>query len=768
MRVLTTNRLVEVTPGATAEIVVQVVNTGTIIDGVSARLIGVDDATVRVEPAMLPLFPDASGELVLTVEVGDTFLAGVHPLVVEVVSHTTQDVAHADVDLVVAARPSVRLGSTPRMVRARRSGRFVLDVRNQGNVPLEVELAAPATEAGVSVRLSPVALRVEPGTSAPVMAVVRGPRMVTGSEVDRTVTVELVGRRAENGRDASEAPADQADATTVQLRQRPLVSRGIITAAILVGIVGVWAAIFVFGLDGIFKNDPLAKTAPVSYYVGMDGHVAAATAEGAPAGFLQKTGLVPTDVGGSISGTVLATSDRRPVGGLLVKAFREGASRPVGMAATQTDGSYELAGLFPTTYTLQFTGPGYRPVWLSAASSGAEPADDQSGSTPTEVTVSPRLPVSVDDVLIVGKPGTLTGRVNVGDVDTEPVTQVSILRLGNFGDAAPLDAVSTIETVDGAYTFTDLPTPGTYRLTFTTPDYGNVSVVEELEGGESRTRPDVLVGAAGGSIAGVVSDENGPLGGVTVTTAVAGSTVTVQTPTVSPIGAYVIDSLPTPGTYILTFSAPGHGTRSETVELGAGENATTQNFTLLTGTTSIAGRVVLDATGTSGLGGVRVTLGGVVGPDGVSPTTTTITEGTDQGAFSFNNVAPGDYTLTFEHPSYATQTQPVHLTDTQPLNDLSYRLRSGTGTIDGRVLGVNGALLSGATITATAGATRFSAVNGDPGAAPLPEGGYLLGGLEPGWYSVTAEYDDLTPRTGLVHVVAGRTVSLDLTLRKEG
>lgn len=761
MRVSTDSRVVAVEPGGTAEIHVDVVNTGAIIDGVTARLIGLDDATVRASPALLPLFPDAQGRIVLTVELPVTFQAGRHPLVIEVLSHTTNLLAHADVDLEVAARPAVQLTSTPRMVRARRTGRFVLEVHNAGNIPLEVDLAAPPSEPGVALRLNPPTLRVEPGTTSPVMATLKGPRMLTGTELDRSLTVELVARRLQSGpvdeTDGAEAPAELTGGTVIQLRQRPVVSRGLVTALILVAIVGLWAAVFVFGLDRVFKADQVPKAAAKSYYevAAQDGRLNSAA--GVPTTFLKKSAVVAPDIGGSVSGVVRAASDGRPVGRVLVQAFRVGGTKPVGSAATQADGTYLLTGLFPTAYELKFSAEGYRPAWLSGAGGdGASPSDR------TPLSLEPAVTTAAGDTVLTGKSGSLRGTINPGDgVTPPPTTEVTVRLLTNEGGRR---FGASQKTSTGSYSFTNLVTPGTYQISFVTPGYGATSVVEELDGGEDRMRPDVLLGAAGGQISGTVEDGAGVLGGATVTTAVAGRTVSVQTPTVGDVGRFTLENLPTPGTYVVTISAPGHGSKSVPVTLEAGASAQ-RTFSLTTGTTSISGTVY--GLQHAALGGVRVTLGGVGSADGSSPTTTTITEGTAVGSFSLNDLPPGDYTLTFEHPGYAPQTQPVRLDDTTAVAGLKFQLKEDVGSITGKVTDLSGNLLPQATITASDGALHVSVVNGDPG-GELSDGGYLIAGLQPGWYSVTASLDTYKQRTGLVEVKAGGSVSLDLELRKEG
>jgi hypothetical protein len=62
MRVATDTRLLEVDPGGTAAVIVEIVNTGEVIDGMTAHIIGLSDQFVTAQPALLPLFPDASGQ----------------------------------------------------------------------------------------------------------------------------------------------------------------------------------------------------------------------------------------------------------------------------------------------------------------------------------------------------------------------------------------------------------------------------------------------------------------------------------------------------------------------------------------------------------------------------------------------------------------------------------------------------------------------------------------------------------------------------------
>ncbi|MGH9061442.1 MAG: carboxypeptidase-like regulatory domain-containing protein, partial [Acidimicrobiales bacterium] len=350
---------------------------------------------------------------------------------VEVVSHGARlPSQYVDVDLDVASRLALTLTTQPRMIRARRGARFVLELANDGNVPLDVNLTAVDADRAVRTELTPPTLRVEAGAVAPVLLTVRGPRMFTGGEIDRTVTVAATGR----------GPAPQADGplehdgpetceTTVRLRQRPLVSRGLLTALILASIVALWAGVFLLGLTKVFSGDPMTKQAPASFFLpaggaGGSGGSGAGSGGGsggaaaAPADALPKSGQVPAGTGGAISGTVTSVNDHQPVGRILVQALRVGRKGPVlvSSAATQADGTYTLGGLFPTDYYLEFSAAGFVPVWYPSA-------PGQSGAQ-TVAAVAQGTTSGVNAV-IAGKPASISGTINPGDTLTPVVTTVS-------------------------------------------------------------------------------------------------------------------------------------------------------------------------------------------------------------------------------------------------------------------------------------------------------------------------------------------------------
>jgi carboxypeptidase family protein len=771
VRVATEHRLVQADPGQTVEIRVDVVNTGELIEGVTAHLIGLPDGQIAVEPQLLPLFPDAQGQITLTIGVPTNQPAGLHPLTIAVVSHGAgSPTQHVDVDLSVSARPDVRLTADPETIRSRRAGRFMLTVHNTGNVALDASLAARLEDKRTRTRFSVDEVHVPAGTAVPVILTVKGPRLITGSDMERTVNVGLLARRAHTipAMDETETGPELERQTRVRLRQKPLLSRGLLTSLILISIVLLWAAIFLLGLTRVLAGDPQTKTAPASFFP------ASATTDGdsgddavdpndpsggaaAPAGAMPKTGLLPAGVGGTISGVVTAESDLTPAGRITVQAYRRGPDGliQVSSAATQADGTYSLAGLFPTSYLLKFSADGYTPVWYDGAASkgGAK-----------EVSVAAQGKTEGVDVVIEGKPASIAGTIDPG-ASLSPVSTTVVARMsGATGDSEPVARTTVTGTT---YLLPNLPAPATYELSFTTAGYQTTKVLTTVAGGQNRQQPTVVLDAGSGQVSGMVTDGKNPLGNVTVSTVVGGQEVTVITPTTGQVGAYTLDSLPTPGTYTLTFTSPDHGSRAVVVDLDAGQSRTGVDVKLVAGTGSVVG-TVRDADGNP-LGGVSVVVGGALQVGGsvdtsTLPSTTTLTTGS-VGSFSISGLAaPGDYTLTFVLDGYAPETVPVSLSASGTPPSVKATLGNQLGGITGTVTGPGGAPYVGATVTATNGLKSFVTTSTSAGGA-LAGGGYQFSGLQPGTYSVTVTASGMQQQTGLVTVTSGATGTQSFALQ---
>jgi hypothetical protein len=767
VRITTIRPELEVTPGETASLVVDVVNTDQVIDGVSARVIGLPEEAVRCEPALLPLFPEASGNLTITIAAPRHMVAGRHPIAVEVISHGAQARSqYLEITLLVAPDPQVQLASRPRIAKGRHSGRFVLEVANPGNVRLQVDLEATDPDRQMGYRFAPSRVIVQPGQAAAAVLHVRARRRLTGGVLDRNVNVRATAERMDLPPDWTDPEAEPlVDQTQLQLRQPPLIARGLLTACILASIVALWAGAFLFGLAKVFASNPPTKQAPASFFwlkgVTRVGTVNAAfdLNRGSIPGTLPKTGELPPGTGSQITGTVLGWVDHQPVGRILVEAYRlKGRTPlPVSAAGTQADGTFNIAGLFPTSYYLKFSASGYRSVWYDGAPNGSPTI-----SGAKLVLTQPQGTVSVKDLVIRGFPATIRGGVDPGDtLQPVPTTVTAKLMIGNAPQGAQYTTHTNTST--NGYVLSGLPAPASYEVSFTAQGYQSVAIVEAVAGGDVRYEPPIGLSAGQGQIAGRVTDTNGtPLGNVTVSTVVNGTPVTVSTPTFGTVGTYTLQNLPTPGTYVVTFSDPRYGTLTKIVPLGVGTAAIKPlDVKLVAGTGSVSGQVVDE--GGHGLGGVTVTVGGTsVSGAGGTPSTTTLTDG-GRGNFAVNNlVAPGSYTLTAQFAGYQSTTVSFDLTGTSTPSTIRIKLFKNVGSIAGTVSGSCPEFnCANAKVTATNGQQTWTV-----GVSTTGGGGYLIADLPAGTYTVTVADTGMKQQTALVTVTVRHRSRQNLVLRK--
>lgn len=741
MRVRSTVERLDVSPGGTGTVPLEVVNTSTVIESLSVHALGVPDAVVTSEPSSLALFPEGQGDVTLTLALPDAFPAGTYPVTL-VVAGSAPGAAEAyhDLDLVVPPHPKVTLDATPSVVRARGRAVFTVTVRNEGNLPLDVVLRATDTDRALRTTLTPSALAVPVGRSATSTVVVRGPRQLLGSDRDRPLTV------------TAQAP-DTEDAVDLVLRQRSTFSRGLVTALVLLAVVVAWALAFLLGTRQVLGTDPYTKVAPASFFAaaaaaapgsGGDGAAGAGGAGAAPAGALAKDGPLPAGVGATVTGMVRGAADQQGVGRVTVDALRRGRDGlvEVSSAATQGDGTYTLAGLFPGDYLLRVSADGYDPVWYPAA------PDDGAATT-----VAARAQAVTDgiDLEVTGHPASISGHVDTGDTGAD--VEVDVTARPAWDGADPTVLYQTTAGADGAYTFTDLPAPGTYELSFVADGYQPTTLTERVLGGQERFALDVRLGAGTGQISGLVTDGSDPLGGVQVSTTMDGRPVVVGTPTIGQVGTFVVPGLTTPATYVLTFSKDGFGTRTVVVDLAAGQTRSDLRVALTGGAGAITGHVVDD--GNAGLGGVAVTVGGST----AAASTTTLTAG-DVGAFTLTGLpGAGEVTLTFTKDGYTPVSVPVTLSDAGPPAPVQVTLTSALGTVTGQVTR-GGTGTPDLTVRATDGTTVRETTSTQGGAGGV--GTYVLPDLPAGTYTVTVVDGETVLATAVVTVRPGATVVADL------
>jgi hypothetical protein len=725
---------IAVAPGQQFAIGVEVANTSPVIDSVRAAVHGLPGAKVTGIPAELALFPGASGSISLQVELPKSFPAGRRQARVEVRSAVNpKDNVVCALVLEVAPLPHASLSIGPTTRRGHRNGRFAVVCRNEGNTEIEVTLGASDPERVLRFSLVPQKLSPRPGSSAEATLRVRAPRHIFGSERSRPINVTANAMTS-----VPQLEPLEAYATYVQ---RPQVPRGVVTALILASIVAAWAAIFSFGLREVMAQQPLTKSAPLSFFAPLSPAKSpqlASANSSTPPGFQPKD-LAPLGVGGTITGTVTAPDEPGGVGQVIVEAFLQGASggSPVS-AATQSDGTYQIVGLFPGSYKVAFSAPGFETEWYPSASSQV---------AAKAVEVSAEATVANVDAVVHGLPGTITGQVLTGETPSPPV-QVSVLV-----NDAPAGVTAKTGAL-GTYTLAGLPSPATYTLAFSAPGFLQSDEQVYVGAGQYVVANVVALQAGLGEIDGTVTDGTNPLGGVSVTASANGNTFTSATPTSGPVGRFSLPRLPTPATYLLSFSKNGFGTQSVAVDLGPGQVINNLQVVMVGGTGTISGTVT-SADGTA-LGGVTVTVEGLATP----ASTQTLTAG-NVGAYTISGLpTPGTYAVTFSLAGYASETLGVTLSSNGLASDVNATLNSSLGQISGTVKDAKtGTDLAGVTVSLTNGTSTSQTST-----ASLPAGGYTLPQLPAGTYSVTFSLAGYANQTALVHLQPGQHAVQDIAL----
>lgn len=737
LRVAMDRRRVSADPGSTVTFKLEITNTSEVIDGISARVLGVDAERVTSRPQVLSLFPDSAGELTLSIQLPDSYPAGTHPLTIALDSHTSGTTELVDVELTVAPVPRVQVQPRPAVVRTGRRAHFVIDVGNHGNVPLDVALTGADSDRSLRLRFSRTSITVPAGATKPVNIDCKAPRHLFGNDIDRPFSVHA--EAAAPVTMPGTVPLAVLDNAGLVHRQRPVIARGVLTALVLMTIVALWAGAFLFGLTKVFNTDPVTKTAPASFFVATG--VAGLAADSTPGDVLAKNGPLPAGVGGVISGRVVSTTSGDGISRIVVEARRPSRTglQLVTSSATQADGSYVLIGLFPGSYYLTFSSPGYHTTWY--------PSGDTQSSARL-VSAAPQQVTKVNAVKVLGFPASISGRVDFGNVTTPIRTVVTARPLtGNNNNAVGKPVLTDAK---GNYTLKGLPAPASYQISFVTAGYLASTLTEDVGGNQHRYEPVVRLSAGAGTISGVVTDGHVPIGGVTVTTTVNGQTFTTGTPTVGNVGHFTLGGLPTPGLYILTFRRDASTSTTKDVTLDPGGSDVLKNVVLVGGTNAVVGKVV-DESGNP-IGGATITVGGTPTPI----TTTSLTgDASLIGTFAITGVpVPGVYTLTVSYPGDIPVTLPLTLDGVHAPTQPTAVMRSALGTLTGLVQQPTsgGPIASvGTTITVTDGQHQRTTLTVDAGNG-IPRGGFSMTGLAQGWYTVTASRDGYSQATALVYV----------------
>ncbi|MCU1486161.1 MAG: hypothetical protein JWN67_2907 [Actinomycetia bacterium] len=733
---------VQVVPGQPTIVVAQVFNTDDVINAYGVRVFGVDPEWIRLDDERLSLFPGAVGTITIFIEVPRAYPAGELRVGVEVtplVDPSRRQIGEST--LVVPAHRKATLSLDPISQSGGKRATFNLTLANEGNAPLQLTLGAIDPEDKVKVAFNPPVVDLEPKQQVIVPARATGKRPWIGNPAPRMLTFTASG--AENPLEAM-----------ASFIQRPKLARGLVSLVGLLIAVSIFALTLTNTLGHVVdvakvsdklleravNGETTAKGAVVN--PGSAAGTVTLVSSGAPVAGVTAELFTTDNPASPVASAATAADGTYAFTGLPEGAFKlrfRGAGFVeiwFGGGLTFEDGKEIEVALGKRTGGLDMALGGV-PGSITGKVVGQDPADAivtlqlpaaTLGST-TDAQVAQvtaggdgtftfeKVPAPASYQLVVTKDGFATEKrvVNLAAAEVKKNVEVS-LRKGDGlisgivnVDGTPLGGVtvtasnttnesSTISLTSGdvgSYNLRNLPTPGTYTLTFTRDGYATQNLSVTLVQGEQRTGADITLLRGTGSIAGTVKRlDSGPVGGVLVTVGVGDKTITTETLSVGDVGTYLLSGLPLPGTYTLTFSGANLATQVRSVDLDAGDANITGLDTTMTAATAQVTGTVSDETGATD--GVAVVLS-----DGTN-TWTTRSANVPAGSYLVRDVTPGTYTLTFSRDGAVPRSVLVSLSagESRTVNVTLEPRATISGTVSRKTGTSTTAPLSGAFVVA--------------------------------------------------------------------
>ena len=659
--------------GVPFEIIVQVQNDEQIIKEVHARPGFIPSEAYVSRPLVISLFPAETADIQLEITLPRETPAGLYQLPIEV-SDENGPIGTLTADIQVAPFDELSISVSPRVTAAGSKTSFVVTTTNRGNRPTGVSLTAADADRALKFTVEPRRAQLEGGQAVAFSVNAKGKRPFVGNAVPRAIQIDIATRSS-------------TTSETVTFTQKPRLSRGLLTALLLLSIIVIWALVFSAGFRSALAGQEPKKAVNSAWITGAKPD--------------------PSVSIGSISTKIVAASDGRPLARMIVSAELVDKSRPATAASSDEDGVVTLYGLTTGIYKLTASGDGYI---------------DQTVSQTVRVVPSAEPIVLSQDIEMVGNPASIKGLTSGGD--PAPVSTVEARLMVN---EVPSSAVITATSdATGLFAIENMPSPGRYRLTFTAMGFEPIQLFQEVAAGETVTMPTVRLQAGPGSVTGIVVDQNGiPLGGAAITATAGSDVIATVTPTSGvEVGKFVLSELRTPATYLVQISLEGYGAQTQTIKVGPGESVVLANSIVMSKGTGVVRGAVTDESGDA-LGGVSVTAsnGAIVGQ----------TISVDSGGFySLSGlVAPGNYILTFSKEGYIPEVVGVALSSSLGASTSNVVLQRSSNAITGTIVNSVGTAISGATIVATSGLTSLSTLSTDP------NGDFRLEGLTNGWWTVT-------------------------------
>ena len=706
-----------VTPGVAAVLDVEVTNTAEVIDGVTATIRGLDQAWVSLVTPVVSLFPESSATLSLRIDLPRNCLAGEYLVSVHVTSIIDPD-RYSDHEFWLSVDPlsAASLAMHPNLIIGGSEATFLAEITNEGNVTAELIVSALDETRELTAIASPAIVSVPPGETHAVSIDVRGRRPFFGQAITRVIKVEVTGDGIELQAPANftQKPRIPRGVLTVlilvliialwatvflvvvsALRDKPEVTKApaknfnkrgngsVNLAAVAASIAGTVTAkstglpvplITVeaqrikpdgsaepvgstsTGDDGTYTLESLlpgryklhfsAEGFDELWYPAAPDSATAEEVRVAPAAKAEGRDAVVVGKLGSLSGQIIVPETTATAAAVTVTLTQqidkpvegEPVPEPLPPVPVSDTGAFTVPNLVtPATYK----------VHVESTKFNARDFTETLGAGESRVLNTVTLGASIGKIA-----GTVIGSNGI------PLGNVEIT--ARSGDVEKATKTPTSGAV-GQFVVDALETPNTYVLTFHLEGYADQTIALPLGPGADSVVNVKLLGGTG-TVAGTATDTAGvPLGGAPVVIArgefnATTATLTASGPAGQP-GTFAVTGLPTPGSYTVTVSSPGYISQVVRVDLASAGSATGIAVALPRATGVVEGAVTA---GTANASSAPVSDVVVELSDGGTPRTTA-SASTPAGAFRFNDVPPGSYTLTFRKKGFATRVVIVNV-----------------------------------------------------------------------------------------------------------
>lgn len=638
---------------------IEVENTRSTITPVRLDVHGLDNSSFNSSPLEVALFPEEIQRFDIEINLPYTTPAGALHLTGVLITEPENSIS-LEIDIEVLPRYEALLTASPRQMLRGSKAEVKALVRNEGNLSVAMGVNAIDPAAELQFVVEPEISLVAPQSDASFRVAARKRRPFWGAPIPRDFRIELVG-------------AAEPQSALITFVQKPLINRGILTAATLLLILGMWAVAVIWGFAQAREaKEPAAAVGP-SFVLGSD--------------------VIASPPLKTLKGNVVAASNGSTIDRGLVKLtplneIGTEFSSPVG-----SDGSFEVPALKPGTYALEIIGEGLISESGQLVRDSGDPL------------------ILLDRIAVEGLPVVITGKVQTRSAEpiADALVEVSSVDLA-------MEPVSITTARNGEFKVLERQSPGEYELVVAAEGFDPTQIRVSVGPGEE-AEALVELEAKPGSIAGFVGYEDDGeiygLAGVTITAEsgdISISSTSVASPTET--GIFYLSGLPALRDYTLIFEAPGYSTTRLIRSLDAGEQLEIANWVEMKPAYDFVQGTIRNLDGES-VENVEITV-----TDGLNRA---YSVSDANGQFSISGrQSDRDYVITFEHPEYLTQA--IQINAAEDASRISAVLERAFFSIRGSLKDGAGQALPGIEVLAVSGASEFATVSTD-------QGSFLLSGL---------------------------------------